>query len=64
MTPAYFEAFHTLKLRLISAPCLILAEVSSDATFTVATDTSSMGIATFMLQDQGGGLPTSLLLAA
>jgi hypothetical protein len=33
---ACLEAFETLKLRLISAPCLILPEVSSDATFTVA----------------------------
>jgi hypothetical protein len=41
MTPAYLEAFETLKIRLISAPCLILSEVGSVATFTV---------------DQGGGL--------
>jgi hypothetical protein len=53
---ACLEAFETLKLRLISAPCLILPEVSSDATFTVATYASSMGIATVILQDQGGGL--------
>jgi hypothetical protein len=50
------EAFETLKLRLISAPCLILPEVGSDATFTVATVASTLGIATIMLQDQGGGL--------
>jgi hypothetical protein len=56
LTRAYLEAFDTLKLRLISAPCVILPEVSSDATFTVATDTSTVGIATIMLQDQGGGL--------
>jgi hypothetical protein len=57
MTHACLEAFETLcKLRLISAPCLILPEVSSDATFTVARDASSMGIASVMLQDQGGGL--------
>jgi hypothetical protein len=56
LTPACLEAFETLKLRLISAPCLILPEVNSDATITVAIDTSSVGIAAFLLQDQGGGL--------
>jgi hypothetical protein len=56
LTHACLEAFETLKLQLISAPCLILPEVSSDATFTVATNASSVGIATIMLQDQGGGL--------
>jgi hypothetical protein len=56
LTHPYLEAFETLKLRLISAPCLILQEVSSDATLTVATNASTMGIATVMLQDQGGGL--------
>jgi hypothetical protein len=56
LMPAYLEAFETLKLRLISAPCLILPEVRSDATFTVATYASTLGIATVMLQDQGGGL--------
>jgi hypothetical protein len=35
---------------------MILPEVSSDAMFTVATNISTMGIATVMLQDQGGGL--------
>jgi hypothetical protein len=56
LTLACLEAFETLKLRLISAPCLILPEVSSDAMFTVATGASTMGIATIRLQDQGGGL--------
>jgi hypothetical protein len=56
LTPAFLEAFETLKLRLISAPCLILPEVSSDATFTVATDASTVGIAAILLQDLGGGL--------
>jgi hypothetical protein len=56
LTLACLEAFETLKLRLISAPCLILPEVSSDATFTVATYASSVGIASVLLQDQGGGL--------
>jgi hypothetical protein len=55
LTLACLEAFETLKLRLISAPYLILPEVSSDATFTVATDASSMGVASVLLQDQGGG---------
>jgi hypothetical protein len=32
------EAFEILKLRLISAPCWILSEVSSGATFTVTTN--------------------------
>jgi hypothetical protein len=56
LTLACLEAFETLKLRLISAPCLILPEVSYDATFTAATNASSVGIATVLLQDQGGGL--------
>jgi hypothetical protein len=56
LTPACLEAFETLKLRLISAPCMILPEVGSDATFTVATYASTMRIAAVMLQDQGAGL--------
>jgi hypothetical protein len=56
LTHARLEAFETLKLRLVSAPCLSLPEISSDATFTVATDASTVGIATLLLQDQGGGL--------
>jgi hypothetical protein len=55
LTPACLEAFETFKLGLISAPCLILPEVGSDATFTVATCASTVGIAGVMLQDQGGG---------
>jgi hypothetical protein len=51
LTPACLEAFETLKLRLISAPCLIRPEIGSDATFTVATDASTVGIAAVMLQD-------------
>jgi hypothetical protein len=51
LTPACLEAFGTLKLRLISAPCLILPEVSSDATFTVATCASTVGIEAVMLHD-------------
>jgi hypothetical protein len=54
LTPAYLEAFETLKLRLISAPCLIHPEVNSDAKLTVATNASSVGIAAVMLLDQGG----------
>jgi hypothetical protein len=50
------EAFDILKLRLISAPCLILPEVGTDAIFTVARDASTVGIAAVLLQDQGGGL--------
>jgi hypothetical protein len=45
-----------LKLRLISAPCLILSEVSSDAMLTEATYASTVGIAIVLLQDQGGRL--------
>jgi hypothetical protein len=57
MTPTCMEAFKTLKLRLISIPCLVLPEVSSDATFTMATNALTMGVdATIVLQDQGGGL--------
>jgi hypothetical protein len=57
LTPACLQAFETFKLRFISAPCLTLPEVNSDATFTVARDASTMGIAAILLQDQGGGLP-------
>jgi hypothetical protein len=35
---------------------MILQEVNSGATFTVATYVSTVGIAGVMLQDQGGGL--------
>jgi hypothetical protein len=56
LTPACLEAFETLKLRLISAPCLILPEVGSDATFTAITHASTVGIAAVILQDKGGGL--------
>jgi hypothetical protein len=55
MMHACLEAFETLKLRLISAPCLILPEVNSDATFTVATYASTLGSAAVLLQDEGGG---------
>jgi hypothetical protein len=62
LTHACLEAFETLKFRLISAPCLILPEVSSDAVFTVARDASTVGIAAVLLQDHGGGLqPVSYL---
>jgi hypothetical protein len=53
---ACLEAFETLKLRLTSTPCLVLPEVSLDAILTVATNASTLGIATILLQDQGGGL--------
>jgi hypothetical protein len=56
LAPSCLEAFETLKLRLISAPRMILPKVSLDATFTVATDASIVGIAAVMLQNQGGGL--------
>jgi hypothetical protein len=51
VTLACLEALETHKLRLISAPCEILPEVSSDAMFTVAKDASTMGIAGVLLQD-------------
>jgi hypothetical protein len=44
-------------------PCLILPDDSSDATFTVATSASSMGIAASLLQDQEGDLPSVSYLA-
>jgi small nuclear ribonucleoprotein (snRNP)-like protein len=56
LTHACLDAFETLTLRLISAPCFILPEVGSDATCTVATYASTVGIASVVLQDQGGGL--------
>jgi hypothetical protein len=51
LTLACLGAFKTLKLLLISAPCLILLEVNSDAMFIVATHASIVGIATDTLQD-------------
>jgi hypothetical protein len=45
------EAFATLKLWIISAPFLILPEVSSGAMFTVAAYDSIVGIAIVVLQD-------------
>jgi hypothetical protein len=56
LTLACSEAFEAFKLQLISAPCSILADVSSDATFTVGTYTLTVGITTVMLRDQVGGL--------
>jgi hypothetical protein len=56
MAPTCIEAFETLELGLISAPCLVLPKVSSDATFTVATNASAVGASTALLQDNGGGL--------
>jgi hypothetical protein len=50
------EAFETLKLRLASAPCLVLPEINSDAAFTVAKMRRPYGIAAVLLQDQRGGL--------
>jgi hypothetical protein len=54
LTPIWLEAIETLKLRLISAPCMLLPEVGSDATSTVATDVSTLRIATVLLHEQGG----------
>jgi hypothetical protein len=48
-TPACLEAFETLKLRLISAPCMTLPEVSSDATFAVDTYALTVGTLAVML---------------
>jgi hypothetical protein len=63
LTHVSLETSETLKLRLISLTCLIISEVSSDATFTVATYASTVGIAIVMLQDQGGGLQRVSILA-
>jgi hypothetical protein len=56
MAPTCIEAFEILELGLISAPCLVLPKVSSDATFTVATNASAVGASIALLQDNGGGL--------
>jgi hypothetical protein len=56
MTPSYMEAFETLKIRLISVSCLVLPEVSSDATLPKHTYASSLRIACVLLQDHGGNL--------
>jgi hypothetical protein len=58
-THACLEDFDTLELRLISARCVILLEVSSDAMFTVATHASTVRIVAIMLQGQGGLQPFS-----
>jgi hypothetical protein len=51
----------TLKLRLSFRPCLVLLESNSDATFSVATFASIVGIATVLQLDRGKGLqPVSL----
>jgi hypothetical protein len=44
MPPTCVEAFDTVKPRIISEPFLVRPEVSSDATFTVATYASSIEI--------------------
>jgi hypothetical protein len=56
ITPTCMEPSETRKLRLISAPCVVLLEVGSDATLTVAISVSAVGIAAVLLQDHGGGL--------
>jgi hypothetical protein len=56
MTHACLENFEILKIRLISAPCLILPEANTDVMFTVATNASTVETATILLQDHGGGL--------
>jgi hypothetical protein len=56
MTPSCMEAFETLKIRLISVSCLVLPEVSSDATLPKGTYASSLRIACVLLQDHGGVL--------
>jgi hypothetical protein len=43
-TTPCLEAFETLEVRVISAPCVMLSEVSSDAMFIVATNASTMGL--------------------
>jgi hypothetical protein len=61
-THVSLEAFDTLKSRLISAPYHhILPEVSSDAMFTVATNSSTIGILAVLLKKkQGGGIHQSI----
>mmetsp|Transcript_32607 Transcript_32607/g.82239 ORF Transcript_32607/g.82239 Transcript_32607/m.82239 type:complete len:736 (-) Transcript_32607:576-2783(-) len=49
-SPACQEAFETLRLRLISAPCLSIPSMGADATFTVATDASNVGLAAVLLE--------------
>jgi hypothetical protein len=63
LTLACLEVFDAFKLRLISAPCMILPQVISDALYTVATNASKAGIAAIWLQDQGGGLELVSYLA-
>jgi hypothetical protein len=55
MTPTCMESFETLKLPLISTPCLVLPEVSSDRTITLIIYASSVRITFVSLQDHGGG---------
>jgi hypothetical protein len=63
MTPLCVVAFETLKLCIFSAPCLVLPEFSSDATFIVATNASAVDIVDVLLQDHGGGVQPPSCLA-
>jgi hypothetical protein len=53
-TPTCMQAFEILNLRLIYAQCMVLPEVNWDATFTLASYGSSVGIAIVLLQYKGG----------
>jgi hypothetical protein len=55
--------FETLKLRLISGPCVILTEIGLDATLTVGAYASTVGIAAILRQDHKGGVQQVLYLA-
>ena len=49
-------AFDALKAAITTAPCLVIADTSPGATFTVETDASGVGVAAVLSQDQGQGL--------
>jgi hypothetical protein len=55
------QTLETLKLRLISTPCMVLLEASLDATFTVATNASYVKIANVLCKIKEDVFNQSLL---
>jgi hypothetical protein len=61
LTLACLKAFDTLKLRLISTLCLILPEVTSDATFIVPTYALTIGNAKVVAMSRWRNSPNVFL---
>ena len=55
-TAAAQTAFEDVKRAMTEAPCLLIADTSSDAKFTLYTDASGFAVGAVLLQDQGRGL--------